>query len=87
MATFADDFVRLRLMVGQQNIPLQVLGLEWPPPERLTILDGGGVRGAVESDPAEHIMKRIRMSEITDEQREGMTHVARGAEYLYEVDV
>jgi hypothetical protein len=67
--TFDDDFIRLPMMVGDVNIPAVRLGVEWPPPDELII---NGL-----------IYRQIRCSEITDEQRAGMTHVARGAEYEY----
>lgn len=73
--TFEDDYVHLNFVTGTFDLPLSALGLEWPPPERITELAG------VEM---ERPLVRIRMSEITDEQRAGMTHVARGAEYSYE---
>lgn len=74
MTTFDDDFVRLNLATGLVNVPLKKLGLEWPPPDRIVDLLGSPL------DP----MVRVRMSVITDEQRASMTHVARGAEYVYE---
>ncbi len=70
--TFDDDFVRLYLVTGTRNIPLKDLHLEWPPPERLTIMG--------EDMP----LVRVSMSELTDEQRAGMTNVCRGAGYEYE---
>jgi hypothetical protein len=69
--TFDDDFVRLPMAIldSHINVPLVRLGLEWPPPEEFTY---SGL-----------IYRQIRCSEITDEQREGMTNVIRGAEYEY----
>lgn len=69
--TFDDDFLRIPVQIIDRNIniTLKTLGLEWPPPEEISY---SGL-----------IYKRERYSEITDEQREGMTHVARGAEYSY----
>lgn len=64
---FDDDFVRLHTAVGTKNILLSSLGLDWPPPERIS----------VNGTPFE----RIRMSDITDKQRADLTHVCRGAEY------
>jgi len=74
VTTFADDFVKLNFVSGARTIPCSALGLEWPPPERISTLNG------VEIDP----MVRTTMSAITDEQRERMTNVARGANYVYE---
>jgi hypothetical protein len=69
--TFDDDFIRIPISVLDRNInvTLKTLGLEWPPPEEFIWL---GL-----------VYKRERYSEITDEQRAGMTHVVRGAEYSY----
>ena len=70
MTTFKGDIVRLpTAAMGDLNIPLVKLGLEWPPPEELAF---SGL-----------LYRRIRCSQITDEQRESMTHVIRGAEYEY----
>jgi len=65
--TFDDDFVQLNLDGGVKRPTCKSLGLEWPPPEEIVF--------------ASFVFERIRYSEITDEQREGMTHVCRGAEY------
>jgi hypothetical protein len=69
--TFDDDFVRIPIAAIDRhiNVPLKELGLEWPPPEEISF---SGL-----------IYHRERYSIITDEQREGMTHIARGAEYSY----
>lgn len=82
--TFDDDFVRINLGVGTFNLRLRDVGLEWPPPERAIIDKDGTFREATDGDPSFLVMVRITMSQITDEQRAEMTHVARGAEYLYE---
>jgi len=66
--TFDDDYIRLVFDHGVKNVSCKAVGIEWPPP--LT-LDVGGF-----------IMVRSRYSSLTDEQREGMTHICRGAEYL-----
>lgn len=66
--TFDDDHVVFRTESGQYRAFLRNLSLEWPPPERLELLGLDYVRA--------------RMSTITDEQRQGMTRVARGAEYV-----
>lgn len=66
--TFADDFVVLVFDHGIVRQPCKSLGLEWPPPERIEMF---GFQ-----------FKRERYSHITDEQREQMTHVCRGAEYM-----
>jgi hypothetical protein len=73
--TFDDDFARLHFKIGTQNIRLVELGLEWPPPERITELFGR---------PLDTPLVRRSMSTFTDAQRAEMTHVVRGAEYFYE---
>lgn len=86
--TFDDDFIQLE----EYDVPMsrwpatpiaaivptprvvrfrcKDIGVKWPPPDLLTIEDGTGRK-----------WKRISMSAITDKQREGMSHVARGAAY------
>lgn len=66
--TFDDDYMHLVFDHGVKNVTCKSVGIEWPPPP---MLDVGGF-----------IMVRNRYSSITDEQREGMTHICRGAEYL-----
>ena len=68
--TFDDDSLSLMLEGGRKIVPLKQLGLDWPPPERINVLGFDFVRS--------------RLSAITDEQRQGMTHVLRGAEYYPE---
>lgn len=82
--TFDDDFCRLHLVIGTKTVACSALGLEWPPPERLW-LDETGAREATDEDPPEGVLHRTNLSALTDEEREGMTHVARGAEYSYKV--
>ena len=65
--TFSDDFVLLLFPGGTIQQPCLALGLEWPPPERIEVFGFS--------------MNRTRFSRITDEQRENMTHICRGAEY------
>lgn len=72
--TFDNDFMRLEGL----NITLKSIHLEWPPPPFLKLYRPV----ATGLPPEELTYKRVRCSEITDEQRAGMTHVARGAEYL-----
>lgn len=74
MTTHPSDFVRLNMTIGVQNIPCVALGLEWPPPERITELLG---------KPVEPAFVRVRMSQLTDEQADH-PNLARGAEYIYE---
>ena len=65
--TFDDDFVVLNFDGGTKRIRCRDLGIDWPPPEKLTV--------------AGFTLTRSRFSSITDEQRADMTHVCRGAEY------
>lgn len=68
--TFDDDMAWLMFDGGKKIVPLKSLGLDWPPPE---VIEVAGFK-----------MKRARLSTITDEQRQAMTHVCRGAEYFPE---
>lgn len=67
MATFDDDFVRIHCLCGKDHdFKLMDMGFEWPPPQEIYL-------GAK--------YRQIGRSQITDEERNGMTHVCRGAEY------
>ena len=74
--------------MGKQRIFLEDLeALTWPPPGRLYMdEDSHLLREFVEGDDELFIFRRVRMSELTDEQAESMSGVARGAEYRYEKD-
>lgn len=65
--TFEDDFIQVLFEGGMRRFKCVDLGVEWPPPEEVNVMG--------------FMFKRTRYSQITDEQREGMTFVARGAEY------
>lgn len=65
--TFDDDFAEVPFLTGVRRVTLRSLGIEWPPPERLEIMGFG--------------FQRVSMSEISDEARASMSHVARGAAY------
>lgn len=68
--TFDDDFVRIHLQGGiERNWACKQLGLEWPPPQLLII--------------AGHLYNRERYSKLTDEQREQLSGIIRGAEYRF----
>ena len=69
--TFDDDFVRLHFDGGTKNIPCKSINMHWPPPEKINVMG--------------FVMVRSHYSEITDEERETMTHVCRGAEYYPEI--
>lgn len=75
--TFEDDFVQLNLPNGRGPLrqTCKALGVDWPPPEFIALAGGPF------STP---VYRRVRYSEITDEQRQGMTHVCRGAEYVHD---
>ncbi len=66
--TFEDDFLQLNFLGGMRRvIRLKAMNLTWPPPPQIDFMGFPMVRTA--------------MSDITDEQRHQMTHVARGADY------
>lgn len=65
--TFDDDLMVLNFGTEKRMVNCKRNGIEWPPPERFIF--------------AGTEFKRVRMSTLTDEQRAGMTHVFRGAEY------
>lgn len=86
MAT--NDLVRLELSIGTRTLRCSEVGLTWPPPERLIInmedLNGPLLREPTDDDPPQHILRRVSMSALSDEEAERMDHVARGAVYRYE---
>lgn len=68
--TFDDDLAILVFDHRTLRPSLKSLGLSWPPPERIEV--------------SGFSMTLNRMSQLTDEQRAGMTHVCRCAEYFPE---
>lgn len=88
MTTFDDDILVLQLTTGQRTISLKSVGMEWPPPERITFTNPNVERVALREtwpdDAPAFVMRRLRMSSLSDEARAEMTHVVRGAEYVYE---
>lgn len=68
--TFDDDFVK----IGMVRATLKSLDLEWPPPPFIEVNNHGELPNL--------FLKRVRFSEITDDDRSQMTHVCRGAEYV-----
>lgn len=64
---FDDDFVRLKMGKHIRDLNCKKNGLDWPPPELIT------VNG--------FLFRRLRYSQIPDEDRATMANVARGAEY------
>lgn len=90
--TFDDDYVCLHLPGGTENIFFGSGGvrLSWPPPERLFVdceLPVEYLRAATPDDDPVLVMRCTNRSQITDDQRGGMTHVCRGAEYFYEYEL
>ncbi len=73
--TFDDDYIQLRLTTGPMRVTCKHLGISWPPPEHIEIAGGPF------STPR---FRRLRYSAITDEQRQGMRHLCRGAEYVHD---
>lgn len=71
--TFDDDYIRLLLATGPLDVTCKALGIDWPPPEFIE------VKGPL-STPT---FRRVRYSQISDEDRAEMTHVCRGAEYRH----
>jgi hypothetical protein len=69
--TFDDDYMRFVFEHGRKDVSCKAAGVSWPPPETVEVL---GFR-----------MRLRRRSEITDEQRAGLTRVCRGAEYVVDV--
>lgn len=65
--TYDDDLAILTFEHGTLRPSVKSLGLSWPPPEKI---EAFGIP-----------MERVRMSQLTDEQRADMTHVLRAAEY------
>ncbi len=81
----ASDHILINMSIGPVRIFFEDLELDWPPPERIYMDDRTHIlRETTEGDKAAFIFKRIRMSELTDEQMVKCSHVARGAEYVYE---
>lgn len=75
--TFDDDFIAFNfdptVRTGVVRQRCKDVGVEWPPPERLERFGTA--------------FKRLRYSQISDEDRADMTHVCRGAEYVPEAEV
>lgn len=65
--TFDDDFIQITTETGVKRMYCKALGLEWPPPEVINL--------------SGFLYERVRYSQITDEQRTGLTMLMRGAEY------
>jgi hypothetical protein len=67
--TFPDDFIQIDLPTqgksGQRTC--QSMQFNWPPPEEF-VLDG-------------IVLVQVSKSDISDRERAGLTHVARGARY------
>jgi hypothetical protein len=66
--TYDDDFLQLEFAGGTRRVACRTLGVDWPPPERITVMGFEMVRDS--------------FSQITDEQRAGLTMLMRGARYI-----
>lgn len=73
MTTYPDDHVVFETPAGLKRYPLQDLELEWPPPP--VLVDESGYYDGVLA------WMKVFQSEISEEQRAHMTHVARWALY------
>lgn len=70
--TFDDDFLLFNVPdEGITRVFVKSVGLSWPPPK---YIDFNG-----------SVYRQVSHSRITDEQRQEMTHVMRGA--AYEIDL
>lgn len=65
--TFDDDFAQFEFDGGTKRVRMKDIKVEWPGPELVEI---HGFR-----------MRRVQHSQISDEARAKMTHIARGALY------
>jgi len=65
--TFDDDMIQFEFEGGTKRIFCKQLGVDWPPPKEMAFMGFD--------------MERQQYSAITDEQRQEMTHVFRGAVY------
>jgi hypothetical protein len=65
--TFDDDLLQFEFDGGTKRTTCKAIGIDWPPPE---IINFAGFD-----------MQRHSMSNISDKQRAGMTHVCRAAVY------
>lgn len=74
--TFDDDFLLFHLPSGDKRFRCLDLGIQWPPPTTIRL------RG-FEPPHADLDFRLLSMSSIYDEDRAGMTHVCRGAAYVF----
>jgi len=76
--TYEDDYCQFDFgELGIKRITCKDVGVDWPPPTCISvqIMDGKKLMRTIDFECINH-------SQITDEQRAGMTHVCRGAEYV-----
>lgn len=66
--TFDNDFLLLQLSTGPTRFRCKDLGIAWPPPAYIDVANGR--------------FRRLRMSELTDDERAGAPFMCRGAEYV-----
>lgn len=86
-----DDFIRVKMVVaGNVDLTLdKIPELDWPPPERLVLCgpdEEGIVREPTDDDHPSIILKRVSMSEWPDDVAASSDHLARGAQYEYELE-
>lgn len=66
--TFDDDFVAIDFDGGRKLFTCKKLNISWPPPEELELFGFKFIRES--------------FSQITDDMRNDMTRVCRGARYV-----
>lgn len=83
MAALPNDVVRINLELRTLTLPMRTLNLDWPPPEYLYLTSNGTIRELEPDDEPLHTLRRVKMSELSEEVARGSEHLARGAEYHY----
>lgn len=75
MSTFPDDYVRIAPAGTTEGLTIRFVdaGIEWPPPETFEFMFD--------------TVYLVSASRLTDEQRAGLTGVARGALYRFESEL
>ena len=81
--TFDDDSIRIG---GTWLYSCKSLGLEWPPPVNLHVVLGrdrfaGGIALVDQPLPGTVLYRQVSRSQLSDDQRAGMSRVFRAAEY------
>lgn len=68
--TFDDDEIHLQFSQGTRVVKCLHMGLDWPPPKRISVFGFG--------------MRLLRCSSMTDAQRASKPNMVRSAEYILE---